>query len=437
MPLTEGVFLYEKEKDPYDKSGDSLCAVVTGIEQERRFLEVPETLGGLPVRKIAPHALSDKKSLRVVSFPGSLRSVGAFALHKCLQLQEISLHDGILDFHNGVVRQDSRLHRIRLTVHDHNYTVMRDILSDTDARLRFCLQLPDGEARLLFPGYDYSFNENTMARTIQFSILGSGMFYRECVRRKGIGWREYDRLFPRVIPDDAHAAAEIAADRLLYPYDLSPVHAAAYEDYLRTHAREVLLQFTEDIAADHTAGGEQDAYRRLRLMADRGLIREETADPALRAAAALHMTEVCSIIMAGREATFRDICSVQKDDRLMLEEEDVFSWNTDRKTSDGEMTSGEITDRESIDGEMTSGGITDRESIDRERIYRERIDGESSRRGSLFKSYDSDKIDKNNTIVKNNKKIDKNDKTDISDKTDKSDKTDQSVRSSALSLDDW
>ena len=336
MPLREGVFLYEKEKDLYDKSADAFCAVVTGTVQERRFLEVPETLGGLPVRKIAPHAFSDKKSLKVISFPQSLRAVGAFALHKCPQLQEISLHDGILDFHNGVVRQDSRLRRIRLTIHDHNYTVMRDILSDTDARLCFCLQLPDGEARLLFPGYDYSFNENTMARTIQFSILGSGMFYRECVRRKGIGWREYDRLFARVIPDDAHAAAEIAADRLLYPYDLSPVHASAYEEYLSRHAREVLLQFTDDIAADHTAGGEEDAYRRLRLMADRGLIREETADPALRAATARHMTEVCSIIMAGREATFKDLRSVRKDDRLMLEEEDETFWNTDREIRDVE-----------------------------------------------------------------------------------------------------
>ena len=419
MPLTEGVFLYEIEKDQYKKSGDSLCAVVTGTEQERRFLEVPETLGGFPVRKIAPHALSDKKSLRVVSFPRSLRSVGALALHKCPRLQEISLHDGILDFHNGVVRQDSRLHRIRLTVHNHNYTVMRDILSDTDARLRFCLQLPDGEARLLFPGYDYSFNENTMARTIQFSILGSGMFYRECVRRKGIGWREYDRLFPKVIPDDAHAAAEIAADRLLYPYDISPVHAAAYEDYLRSNAREVLLQFTEDIAADHTAGGEEDAYRRLRLMADLGLIREETADPALRAAAARNMTEVCGIIMAGREATFKDICSVQKDDRLVLEEEDETAWNADRDSFDREITGGKI-----ISGKIISGKITDEKILSGDILSAESTGGESDRTDI------SDKGDKNH-------------KSYISDKShnsyicDKNDIADQSFRSSALSLDDW
>ena len=306
MPLREGIFEYETEIDLFENKSDTQCAVVTGSTQERRFMEVPETLGGLPVRKIAPHALSEKKDLRMISLPRSLRSVGAFALHNCPLLEEISLHDGIRDFHNGVFRQDHRLRRIRLKIHENNYTVMRDILSDTDARLRFCLELDNTETRLLFPGYDYSFNENTMARTIQFSILGSGMFYRECVRRRGINWREYDRLFPRVIPDDAHAAAEIAADRLLYPYDLAPVHARAYEEFLRENAPDVLLQFVQDIAGNHTGSGEEEAYARLRLMADRGLICGEAADPALKAATEQHLTEVCSIIMAGRETTMRE-----------------------------------------------------------------------------------------------------------------------------------
>lgn len=306
MPLREGIFEYETEIDLFENKSDTQCAVVTGSTQERRFMEVPETLGGLPVRKIAPHALSEKRDLRMISLPPTLRSVGAFALHNCPLLEEISLYDGIRDFHNGVFRQDHRLRRIRLKIHENNYIVMRDILSDTDARLRFCLELDNTEARLLFPGYDYSFNENTMARTIQFSILGSGMFYRECVRRRGINWREYDRLFPRVIPDDAHAAAEIAADRLLYPYDLAPVHAGAYEDYLRENAADVLLQFVQDIAGNHTGSGEEEAYARLRLMADRGLICGEAADPALKAATEQHLTEVCSIIMAGREETMRE-----------------------------------------------------------------------------------------------------------------------------------
>ena len=73
MPLREGIFEYETEIDLFENKSDTQCAVVTGSTQERRFMEVPETLGGLPVRKIAPHALSEKKDLRMISLPRSLR----------------------------------------------------------------------------------------------------------------------------------------------------------------------------------------------------------------------------------------------------------------------------------------------------------------------------------------------------------------------------
>lgn len=304
-PIFESsIFEYTIEEIPTEK-GTETGAVITGLNRDRTVVEVPETLEGVPVRRIAPHAFSGRAGLRAVSFPASLRSIGAFALHNCPDLEEIALHDGITDYHNGVVRQDLQLRRVRLTVRRGNYMVMRDILSDTDARLCFCLDLPDGEARLLFPGYDYTFAENTMARTIQFSILGSGMVYRECVRRKGIGWREYDRLFPHVIPDDAHAAAEIAADRLLFPYDLAPVHAKAYEDYLRDTAVEALSQFVEDLTREGGNALKEDAYRRLQLMADRGLISGRAAERALRFAADHRLTRACGIILSGREAFFQ------------------------------------------------------------------------------------------------------------------------------------
>ena len=318
--MTEGNFIFTTEKAPVTgiEGGEKLQAVITGLLQERRHVEVPELIGGYPVTGIAPHAFAEKKQMRSLSLPGTLRSVGAFAFHNCPQLEEISLYDSIRDFHNGVVRQDRRLHRIRMTVQEGNYTVMRDILSDTDAKLQFSLQLPDGEVRLLFPGYDYAFNENTMARTIQFSISGSGMVYRECVKRKGIGFREYDRLFPRVIPDDPHAAAVIAADRLLFPYNLARVHAAAYEDYLRDHAEDALLHFISQLKSAIGMETADEAYMRLKLMADRRLITAAAADAAIRLAADLQLTEACSIIMSGRETMDTEIDTA--DDTLSLDD---------------------------------------------------------------------------------------------------------------------
>ena len=196
MPENNFEFLIE-EKSKGSGSIPEQEAVITGLTQERVYLEVPEFLEGLPVRRIAPHAFREQQHLRSLSLPRNLRSVGAFALYNCPELEEVDLHDGITDFHNGVFRHDLRLRRIRIHINGDNpggsFTVMKDILSESDTRLQFCLLFPDGEARLTFPGYLYAFNENTMARTIQFSITGSGMVYRECVRRKGVGFREYDR----------------------------------------------------------------------------------------------------------------------------------------------------------------------------------------------------------------------------------------------------
>ena len=332
--MTDSNFIYKIQEAPVhgagaggDAADSALQAVITGLLQERRHVEVPDTIEGVPVAAIAPHAFAEQAHLRSISLPQTLRSVGAFAFHNCPELEEISLHDSIHDFHNGVVRQDRRLHRIRLTVHEGNYTVMRDILSDTDARLQFSLSLPDGEARLLFPGYDYAFNENTMARTIQFSISGSGMVYRECVRRRGIGFREYDRLFTRVIPDDPKAAAEIAADRLLFPYDLAGVHADAYEEFLRQNAAEALKHFVMQLHAGGGAEASDEAYMRLQLMAERGMITAGAADQALVLASSMHLTRACSMIISGRETAI----SLDQAGRVLSlwEGEDLFVPESD------------------------------------------------------------------------------------------------------------
>ena len=308
MPDNNFEFLIE-EKNKGSGSASGQEAVITGLTQERVYLEVPEFLEGLPVRKIAPHAFREQQHLRSLFLPRNLRSVGSFALHNCPELEEVDLHDGITDFHNGVFRHDLRLRRVRIHIHGDNpggsFTVMKDILSESDARLQFCLLFPDGEACLTFPGYLYAFNENTMARTIQFSITGSGLVYRECVRRKGVSFREYDRLFSRVVLDDPQAAVEIAADRLLFPYDLAPGHRQAYEDHLRANARQALLQFLQQMKSGTSHAFSEEGILRLRMMADRGFISADAADDALREASALGLTEACSIILAGRDETKR------------------------------------------------------------------------------------------------------------------------------------
>ena len=84
---------------------------------------------------------------------------------------------------------------------------------------------------------------------------------------------------------------------------MAPVHARAYEDYLRENAEDALVQIVTDISSGNSTCDMEEGYEHLHLMADRGLISREAADAALRLASDKDLTEVCSIIMAGREKT--------------------------------------------------------------------------------------------------------------------------------------
>ena len=90
----------------------------------------------------------------------------------------------------------------------------------------------DVEACLSFPGYVYDFNENTMARTIQFSIAGSGYAYRECVDRRKIDYRQYDNLFSKARIDGGSICEDIAIGRVLYPVELADGFRDMYESYI-------------------------------------------------------------------------------------------------------------------------------------------------------------------------------------------------------------
>lgn len=225
-------------------------AVVTGESLPSAFLDVPERADGLPVRAVAPHAFAGEARLRTVSLPDSIVAIGNFAFHNCVALREITLYDSVTDYGDGVIRQCPALSGIRLTMRAAYYALLTRMLSDCDNTLTVSLTLPDGCARLTFPGFNYDFTENTMARTIQFNIEGSGMAFRECASRSGIDFDAYDRMFHRAKLDDITITAGLVLNRLTHPYKLSAQARRAYEDYVRDHAEDVLKTL---IAAKDTA----------------------------------------------------------------------------------------------------------------------------------------------------------------------------------------
>ena len=281
------------------------CIEITGFDGSVRSLTIPDRLDGLPVRSIGKHAFAGRKDLREAVLPQSIKRLCLFAFHNCTALRRMSLYDSVEDYYDGVIRQCTALEEIEIRLSGESYAIVKDMLSDNDHAMSFRLLLPEEEIRLSFPEYALIASENTMARTIQFAYEGGGYAYRNCVRKKEIRFREYDRLFSFMERDDASFAAVIASDRLMFPHDLDEAAEKHYTEFLREHAAQALERFIRSGQID-----------RVRLLTERGLADAEASAGALKTASELGETAICAVLMeSGRE-------SAGKNQELELELED-------------------------------------------------------------------------------------------------------------------
>ncbi len=281
------------------------CIEITGFDGTAKSLTIPDKIEGLPVRSIGKHAFAGRKDLREAVLPQSIKRLCLFAFHNCTALRRMSLYDSVEDYYDGVIRQCTALEEIEIRLSGESYAIVKDMLSDNDHAMSFRLLLSEEEIRLSFPEYALIASENTMARTIQFAYEGGGYAYRNCVRKKEIRFREYDRLFSFMERDDASFAAVIASDRLMFPHDLDEAAEKHYTEFLREHAAQALERFIRSGQID-----------RVRLLTERGLADAEASAGALKTASELGETAICAVLMeSGRE-------SAGKNQDLELELED-------------------------------------------------------------------------------------------------------------------
>lgn len=263
------------------------CIEITGCQEDAAVLVLPAALEGLPVRRIGSRAFAGRTSLREISLPETVRDLSSFAFYNCRSLHRIRLFDGIEDYRDGVIRQCRALREIEVTfLEKDHYEVVRNLLADSDRMLRFLWHLPDGDVRLTFPPYFDSYHEDTMARAIHHSVNGAGLGYRECVSRRAVDYKSYDRQFPSVIYDSYEAAVSIAFDRLMYPRNLSDVYKDRYVRYLTQTAGQVLSLLMKD----------KDTERIL-FMADAMMIPREALSDALLEAGRRGLPEISAILM--------------------------------------------------------------------------------------------------------------------------------------------
>ncbi|WP_051204806.1 leucine-rich repeat protein [Butyrivibrio sp. VCD2006] len=256
-----------------------------------------------PVRIIGNHAFSSRKDLEEVVIPDSIHTVLGFAFHNCGKLRKISLTDSIEEYLDGGTRQCESLCEIEVDLKRGKPFIIRRILEDNDRRLTFRIHMPGGEALVVFPGFNYDFVENTMARTIQFAIEGTGYAYREVVKSDQINFREYDNLFSKVSADDRGTAEMIAIARLLEPYELSDEARITYENWLKNKALKNLTKIVKN--TDRATGKDlgtfnefmDDIEEHIDFYLKRELLDKSDARELAHIAADMGITAIVSMLM--------------------------------------------------------------------------------------------------------------------------------------------
>ncbi len=302
MPFTYEVAQHKRDKHEY--------IMITGHEGSASRLVVPDMIDGMAVEAIGNHAFSGRQDIEEVVLPESIKTLFGFAFHNCRKLRKITLFDSLDDYYDGVCRQCDNLEEVEITINNSWYEVIRNFLADNDKTLRFKVHARDEKASLLtFPEYVYDFNENTMARTIQFSIAGSGYAFRECVDRRKMDFSQYDSLFEKAIIDGSKIAQDIAIGRLLYPLGLEERFRSMYEKYISDNGYSVLENLLKEISEDRFFSEEKQEFLKGLLSyyctgkagANDSLFATETMDRIIRLSTSMNMPSITAMLMNAEE----------------------------------------------------------------------------------------------------------------------------------------
>ena len=277
--------------EPFQFEATTRGMVLTKSNHTAAFVTVPENWNGEPVREIGNYAFAQQSNLKRVTLPASVETIGNHAFYNCYALEQLILHNGLHSVGDGAFKNCRNLHRVSVR----GLTYLKSIVTDFSNEITLTITTDDGRtAILLFPEYDYAFQEIIPPREFRSVTYGSGSYYRMCVTRNGVDFSEYDQTFPRAVREDApEVARSIAFFRLLYPVQLRQSARDVYLSYLREHADEVSCAV---LAARDVP--------RLQLLLDEGLLERDTLEAATAQAAEQDFPEGVSLLMDYRMSTF-------------------------------------------------------------------------------------------------------------------------------------
>lgn len=242
-------------------------AVILRAETCDERAALPESLWGLPVTELGPHALAagaylaegeelrltcgpvsgdaawDNTLLRELTLPAALERVGDYALFRCAGLKTLRLGDSVRVWGGGVLMNCRALDTFALTCSGREGEVLSGFADELSRELDVTLSYPDGEtARLIFPEYQELYEENSPAHHFDYNIRGAGYGYHHCFRDKQLLLSDYDGLWDGYLnlEYDPACALRLAFYRLRHPRGLQPRAEWGYLNYLREHSVDII-----------------------------------------------------------------------------------------------------------------------------------------------------------------------------------------------------
>lgn len=247
---------------------------------------LPDTLFGLPVTRLsdrclapgaaevegedvllvcgAPEADFDNRSIRRLTLPRELKSIGDYAFLNLRSMETLCAHDTLQGVGGACFMNCRAFSALELTrASSVQGPALAAVVSSLPQELTVTLRGGgEGELRLIFPEYTERYEENSPARHFDFKIGGAGYPYRNVFRSRRLHLPDYDALFPGMLAAEyeADTALRLAFCRLRWPVGLTEKNRDMYRAYLEAHRQETLLyavnsRDTEGLRLALTLGG--------------------------------------------------------------------------------------------------------------------------------------------------------------------------------------
>ena len=234
-------------------------------------LTLPECIEGLPLTEIGDHCFATTSRLipepftenascralcgdymEEIILPDSVTAIGRLAFYNCRNLRSLSVGGALVSVGGDVFMNAGKLHSLCIRSSAGVRTAARQMLAQLTHAVEVSF-LWEGrtEAKLLFPEYIESYDEIAPAHIFGRNIEGEGFRARQSFVDGRLDFAAYDSIFAQACVDEhEQTLGQMAEDRLLYPYELSQSAEKQYQEYVRAHAKVLVLYAVKDRALD-------------------------------------------------------------------------------------------------------------------------------------------------------------------------------------------